>query len=41
MQSSVMRRNDKNYLRPRVEKTFFDPIHVTDELLDDVIDIIT
>jgi len=41
MQSSVMRRNDKNYLRPRVEKTFFDPKHVTDELLDDVIDIIT
>jgi len=41
MSSSVMRRNDKNYLRPRVEKTFYDPVHVTDELLDDVIDIIT
>ena len=41
MSSSVMRRSDKNYLRPRVEKTFFDPVHVTDELLDDVIDIIT
>ncbi|MGB1375932.1 MAG: alpha/beta fold hydrolase [Rhodothermales bacterium] len=41
MSSSVMRRNDKNYLRPRVEKTFYDPKHVTDELLDDVIDIIT
>jgi len=41
MSSSFMRRNDKNYLRPRVEKTFFDPVHVTEELLDDVIDIIT
>lgn len=41
MSSSVMRRSDKNYLRPRVEKTFYDPVHVTDELLDDVIDIIT
>ena len=41
MSSSVMRRSDKNYLRPRVEKTFFDPAHVTDALLDDVIDIIT
>ena len=41
MSSSVMRRNDKNYLRPRVEKTFFDPSHVTDELLDDIIVIIT
>lgn len=41
MSSSVMRRSDKNYLRPRVQKTFFDPSHVTDELLDDVIDIIT
>lgn len=41
MSSSVMRRSDKNYLRPRVEKTFFDPKHVTEELLDDVIDIIT
>lgn len=41
MSSSVMRRSDKNYLRPRVEKTFFDPVHVTEELLDDVISIIT
>ena len=41
MSSSVMRRSDKNYLRPRVEKTFYDPKHVTEELLDDVIGIIT
>jgi len=40
-QSSVMRRSDKNYLRPRVEKTFYDPKHCTDELLDYVIDIIS
>ncbi len=40
MSSSIMRRKDKNYLRPRVEKTFYDPSHVTDELLDDVIEII-
>jgi len=40
-QSSVMRRSDKNYLRPRVEKTFYDKKHCTDELLDEVIDIIS
>lgn len=40
MSSSIMRRKDKNYLRPRVEKTFYDPSHVTEELLDDIIEII-
>ncbi len=40
MSSSIMRRKDREYLRPRVAKTFFDPSHVTEELLDDVIDII-
>lgn len=40
MSTSIMRRKDRNYLRPRVEKTFFDPVHCTEELLDDVIEII-
>jgi pimeloyl-ACP methyl ester carboxylesterase len=40
MSSSIMRRKDRDYLRERVEKTFFDPRHCTEELLDDVIDII-
>ncbi len=40
MSTSIMRRKDRDYLRPRVSKTFFDPIHCTEELLDDVIEII-
>ena len=40
MSSSIMRRKDREYLRPRVGKTFFNPVHVTEELLDDVIEII-
>ena len=40
MQSSVMRRSDKNYLRPRVAKTFYDESMCTDELLDGVIEVI-
>ncbi len=40
MSTSIMRRKDRDYLRPRVEKTFFDPIHCTEALLDDVIEII-
>ncbi len=40
MQSSVMRRSDKNYLRPRVARTFYDASMCTDELLDGVIEII-
>lgn len=40
MSSSIMRRKDREYLRPRVAKTFFDPSHVTEELLDNVIEII-
>lgn len=40
MSSSIMRRKDRDYLRERVEKTFYDPKHCTEELLDDVIDII-
>jgi len=40
MSTSIMRRKDREYLRPRVAKTFFDPSHCTEELLDDVIEII-
>jgi len=40
MSTSIMRRKDREYLRPRVSKTFFDPRHCTEELLDDVIEII-
>lgn len=40
MSTSIMRRKDRDYLRPRVAKTFFDPVHCTEELLDDVIEII-
>lgn len=38
--SSIMRRKDKEYLRSRVAKTFFDPEMCTDELLEYVIDTI-
>ena len=40
MSSSIMRRQDREYLRPRVAKTFHDPTLVTEDLLDDVIEII-
>ena len=40
MSTSIMRRKDRDYLSPRVSKTFFDPVHCTEELLDDVIEII-
>ena len=38
--SSIMRRRDREYLRKRVETTFYDPAMCTDRLLDSVISII-
>ena len=38
--SSIMRRKDRAYLRNRIEKTFFDPIHCSEDLVDDIMDII-
>jgi 2-hydroxy-6-oxonona-2,4-dienedioate hydrolase len=36
MGQSVMRRRDREYLKERTAVTFFDPRHVTEELIDDV-----
>ena len=38
--NSIMRRQDRAYLRDRIEKTFFDPAVCTEALLDEVIAII-
>ncbi len=40
MGQSVMRRRDREYLRERTAVTFFDPKHVTDELMDNVYEIV-
>jgi pimeloyl-ACP methyl ester carboxylesterase len=34
------RKGDKEYLREKAAKTFYDPSHVTDELLDELFDVI-
>jgi len=38
--SSIMRRKDREYLRKRVETTFYDPTMCTDRMLDGVISIV-
>ncbi|GMQ81847.1 MAG: alpha/beta fold hydrolase [Rhodothermia bacterium] len=38
--NSIMRRQDRAYLRDRIEKTFFDPAVCTEALLDEVIAIV-
>lgn len=38
--NSIMRRQDREYLRTRIEKTFFDPAVCTEALLDEVIAIV-
>ena len=40
MGTSTMRRQDREYLRSRAAVTFFDPVHATDELVDEVYDIV-
>ena len=40
MGATAIRRNDRAFLRKRAELTFFDPIHVTDRLLDEIIEVI-
>ncbi|MCB0760244.1 MAG: alpha/beta hydrolase [Flavobacteriales bacterium] len=38
--SGFPRREDKEYIRKKIELTFFDPRHCTDELLDECFDIV-
>jgi len=38
--SSVMRRRDREYLRERVTKTFYDPSFCTESILDDVVEVL-
>lgn len=40
MGSSTLRRRDRNFIRQRAELTFYDPVHVTDHLLDDIFDVV-
>lgn len=40
MGATAIRRNDRAFLRERAELTFFDPAHVTDRLLDEIIEVI-
>ncbi|ARA92961.1 alpha/beta hydrolase [Rhodothermaceae bacterium RA] len=38
--TSTMRRRDREFIRERAAMTFYDPIHVTDELVDDMLEIV-
>lgn len=40
MGSGVMRRRDREFIRERAAMTFYDPSHATDELVDEVLDIV-
>ena len=40
MGTSIMRRQDREFLRSRAAVTFYDPVHATDELVDEVYDIV-
>ncbi|NBC18572.1 MAG: alpha/beta fold hydrolase [Bacteroidetes bacterium] len=40
MGSGMMRRRDREFLRERAAMTFYDPSHATDELVDEVLDIV-
>ncbi len=40
MGSSVFRRQDRDFIRERTELTFYDPVHATDELVDEMFEIV-
>lgn len=40
MGSSTMRRRDRSFIRERAALTFFDPVHVTDELVDEMYEVV-
>lgn len=40
MGTSTLRRNDRQFLHERAAVTFYDPAHVTETLLDEVVDIV-
>ena len=40
MGQSIMRRKDREYLRERAAVTFYDPKHATEQLVDDVYDVV-
>lgn len=40
MGNSMFRRQDRDFIRERTELTFYDPVHATDELVDEMYDIV-
>lgn len=40
MGSSFFRRQDRDFIRERTEMTFYDPAHATEELVDDMLEIV-
>ena len=39
--TSTMRRYDREFIRERTELTFYDPVHATDELVDEMLDVVS
>jgi pimeloyl-ACP methyl ester carboxylesterase len=40
MGTTTLRRRDRDFIRERAERTFFDPVHVTDDLVDKMLEIV-
>lgn len=40
MGNSTMRRQDREFIRERTELTFYDPVHATDELVDEMLELV-
>ncbi|MFB6278344.1 MAG: alpha/beta fold hydrolase [Salinibacter sp.] len=40
MGSSFFRRQDREFIKERTEMTFYDPVHATDELVDEMLEIV-
>lgn len=38
--TTTMRRQDRDFIRERTEMTFYDPVHATEELVDEMLDIV-
>lgn len=39
--TSTMRRYDREFIRERTELTFYDPVHATEELVDEMLDVVS
>lgn len=39
--TSTMRRYDREFIRERTELTFYDPVHATDELVNEMLDVVS